>query len=66
MMDCPGLYGVALSGAGPSLIAFVDRDNPEPSRQALEAIYQRLGIAGSVRGLNVAARGVEVLAPEQD
>ncbi len=65
-LECPGLYGVALSGAGPSLIAFVDRDNPEPARQALEAIYRRLGIAGTVRGLNVAAGGVEVLAPELD
>jgi homoserine kinase len=65
-MECPGLYGVALSGAGPSLIAFVDRDNPEPARHALEAIYRRLGITGIVRGLKVAANGVEVLEPEQD
>jgi homoserine kinase len=64
-LECPGLYGVALSGAGPSLIALVDRDNPEPTRQALEAIYQRLGIAGTVRGLKVAAKGVEVLPPER-
>ena len=63
-MDCPGLYGVALSGAGPSLIAFVDRDNPDPARHALLEIYHRLGIAGTVRALNVAAKGVEVLAPE--
>jgi homoserine kinase len=63
-LECPGLYGVALSGAGPSLIAFVDRDNPEPARLALEAIYRRLGIAGAVRPLKVAVNGVEVLAPE--
>jgi homoserine kinase len=65
-LECPGLYGVALSGAGPSLIAFVDRDNPEPARHGLEAIYQRLGIAGTVRGLRVAENGVEVLQPDQD
>jgi homoserine kinase len=59
-LECPGLYGAALSGAGPSLIAFVDRDNPEPARQALEGIYQRLGIAGAVRLLKVAASGVVV------
>jgi homoserine kinase len=61
-LQCSGLYGVALSGAGPSLIAFVDRDNPGPARQALEAIYRRLRIAGTVRGLNVAANGAEILA----
>jgi homoserine kinase len=65
-LECPGLYGAALSGAGPSLIAFVDRDNPEPTRLALEGIYRRLGVAGAVRGLNVAAKGVEVLAIEKD
>jgi homoserine kinase len=63
-MDCPGLYGVALSGAGPSLIAFVDRDNAEPAREALLAIYRRLGIAGAVRRLEVAACGGEVLPLE--
>jgi len=65
-MECPGLYGVALSGAGPSLIAFVDRDNPEPARRALEAIYQSLGIAGTVRGLRVVEKGVEVLSPDPE
>lgn len=58
-LDCPGLYGVTLSGAGPSLIAFVDAANPGPARQALEDIYRRLGVNGEVRALAVAAKGVE-------
>lgn len=58
-MDCPGLHGVALSGAGPSIIAFVDAANPGPSQAALEAIYQRQGVACQVRLLAVAANGVQ-------
>ncbi|SRR5579871_1156214 len=60
-LDLPGLYGVALSGAGPSIIAFVDRANPGATKQALEQIYATLGITGVVRELNVAAKGAESL-----
>jgi homoserine kinase len=58
-LECPGLYGLALSGAGPSIIAFVDASNPAPARAALEKIYRDAGVAGEVRELDVAARGVE-------
>lgn len=58
-LDCPGLYGVALSGAGPSIIAFVDAAHSGPTRAALENIYREAGIAGEIRALDVAAKGVE-------
>ncbi len=52
-LECPGLYGVALSGAGPSIIAFVEAANPGPAREALGKI------APDVRSLAVAPKGVE-------
>ena len=55
-LDAPGLLGVALSGAGPSLVAFVS--DPLPTRAALEAIYERLGIPCRVQSLAVAQPGV--------
>jgi len=58
---CTGLYGKALSGAGPSITAFVDADNSAPAREALEQVYKRASIKGAVRPLAVAARGVEYL-----
>ncbi len=52
----PGLLGVALSGAGPALVAFVS--DPGPTRAALEALYARLKIPCQVRSLAVAPAGV--------
>jgi len=58
-LECPGLYGVALSGAGPSIIAFVDAAHSAPTRVALGNIYRDAGIAGEIRELAVAPRGVD-------
>jgi homoserine kinase len=55
----PGLLGVALSGAGPSLIALVS--DSQPTRQALAEIYRRIGIACEVRSLAVARQGIRYL-----
>jgi homoserine kinase len=60
-LECAGLYGVALSGAGPSIIAFVDASNPTPAKEALEQVYRHASIPGEVRQLEVAAKGVRYL-----
>jgi homoserine kinase len=52
----PGLLGVTLSGAGPSLLAFVT--DPAPVRDALEGIYRNLGLAVEIRPITVAQMGV--------
>jgi homoserine kinase len=57
-LECAGLHGVALSGAGPSIIAFVDASNSAPTRAALAKIVSRIA-PGEVRELDVAAKGVE-------
>jgi homoserine kinase len=51
----PGLLGVTLSGAGPSLLAFVT--DPAPAKAALAEIYRRLKIGAEVRSLAVAPQG---------
>jgi len=52
----PGLLGVTLSGAGPSLLAFVT--DPAPAGAAFAEIYRRLGIRADIRSLSVAQQGV--------
>jgi homoserine kinase len=54
-----GARGVALSGAGPSIIAFTDHPG-EPVARALMQTAQRLGIAGNTRVVGVSPRGAEV------
>ncbi len=53
----PGLLGIALSGAGPSLIAFVT--DPAPASAALSEIYSCLKIRCEVLSLKVAPQGVQ-------
>lgn len=55
----PGLLGVVLSGAGPSLLAFVEGD-AGATVGALRAIYDGLGIACEVRPVSVAAAGASI------
>ncbi len=61
-LEVPGLLGIALSGAGPSLVSFVT--DPAPARAALEAIYARLGIPCRVECLAVAQPGVRYFDSE--
>ncbi len=56
----PGLLGVALSGAGPSLIAFVSSNRGQVI-SALEAVYAKLGVPCQVRPVEVSSRGPEEL-----
>ena len=56
----PGLLGVALSGAGPSLIAFV-RGAPQPTVAALEQVYRDLRLAAEVRPVKVDTSGAVVI-----
>ncbi len=60
-LRAPGLLGVALSGAGPSLIAFV-QGAPQAPMAALEQIYGKLGLAAEVRPVSVDTRGAAVLS----
>ncbi len=51
-----GARGVALSGAGPSIIAFTDRAGGNIA-QAMERAARRLGIGGVGRVVKISARG---------
>ncbi len=54
-----GARGVALSGAGPSIIAFTDHPG-EPVARAMLQTAQRLNITGTTRVLGVSPRGAQV------
>ena len=54
-----GARGVALSGAGPSVIAFTDR-NPQKIAQAMERTAKRLGISGAAHVTRVSNRGAHL------
>lgn len=54
-----GARGAALSGAGPTIIAFVDHQG-EPVARALAQAATRLGLTGTTRVVGVSARGAQV------
>jgi len=56
-LEMPGLFGVALSGAGPSVVAFVDRLD-HPAGTALQEIFRLHGIESVVLPHSIAANGV--------
>lgn len=64
-LRAPGLLAIALSGAGPSLIGFVDGD-PQPAISALQQLYSQLGVRGHVRRIKVDNQGVTVLHKESE
>ena len=55
-----GLLGVALSGAGTSLIAFV-RGAPQPTVAALEQVYRDLRLTAEVRPVKVDTEGARMI-----
>lgn len=55
-LETPGLLGVALSGAGPSVIAFA-RDGCDAGER-VQAIFAKHGVASRVLDLAVSARGI--------
>ena len=59
-LRAPGLLGVALSGAGTSLIAFV-RGAPQPTVAALEQVYRDLRLAAEVRPVKVDTEGARMI-----
>jgi homoserine kinase len=61
-----GPVGVALSSAGPSPIAFADRDYPDRRVKRWKRSTTAGGSPGQVGGLKVAVNGVEVLATDAD
>lgn len=56
-----GAKGVALSGAGPSVLAFVDRD-AEPVARAMEGAFQWAGSDSRSLVVGLANEGVQVLS----
>jgi homoserine kinase len=56
-LDGPNIYGIALSGAGPSVIALVRRFDPAVAA-AIEAIFTRGGISSRTFDLAIAGDGL--------
>jgi homoserine kinase len=54
-----GAYGVALSGAGPSIIAFT-KENANKVARAMQRTAQRIGIEGTTRSVAPSAQGAQV------
>jgi homoserine kinase len=60
MPQVPGLQGLALSGAGPSVVALATAGFDEIGR-AIAARFERAGLAATIRFLEVAQDGVSIL-----
>ena len=56
-----GLLGLALSGAGPSIVALVD-DNEEAIGARIASCFQTRGIESTVRILDVDNEGCQVIS----
>lgn len=63
-LDMPGLYGVALSGAGPSVIAFTGRVD-HPVGAAMQEIFSAHRIGSVALELSIASSGVVVESTEE-
>ena len=58
-VDAPGVLGIALSGAGPSVLALVHEKAPwRPIAAAMQAAFERAGITSRSYRLALAARGL--------
>jgi homoserine kinase len=55
----PGLLGVALSGAGPTVIALASKNFAQIGR-AIAGHFERKGLSATVRNLAVAQEGIRV------
>jgi len=60
MAQMPGLLGVALSGAGPSVVALATAGFDEIGK-AIAARFENAGVAATIRFLEVAQDGVSIL-----
>jgi homoserine kinase len=60
MPQVPGLQGLALSGAGPSVVALATAGFDEIGR-AIASRFERAGLAATIRFLEVAQDGVSIL-----
>lgn len=64
-LEVPGLLGVALSGAGPSLIGFVESNADDVARE-FQAIFTRHKVKSSALVLGLTNAGASVRELEQD
>jgi homoserine kinase len=63
-LDDPALVAVALSGAGPSVLALV-RAEPERIGRAIAAIFARHGVRSAVLTPALAATGITITVSER-
>ena len=58
-----GAYGACLSGAGPSVLSFVDAQHAAAVATALDAVASRVAVPGVSRLLDIEYEGATVLQP---
>lgn len=58
-----GAYGACLSGAGPSVLSFVDAQHATAVANALDTVAERVAVPGTSRLLDIEYEGATVLQP---
>ena len=58
-----GAYGACLSGAGPSVLSFVDAESASDVATALDNVAERIGVPGVARLLDIEYEGATILQP---
>lgn len=59
-----GAYGACLSGAGPSVLAFVDAESAANVLESMERVASSIGFPGRARLLDIEYEGAAVLPPD--
>ncbi len=52
-LDAPGLLGLALSGAGPTVFAFAEPAGAEMAGRAIANVFEKHGVSASLRFVNI-------------
>ena len=63
-MSTPGLLGVALSGAGPTVLAFANAEDAERIGEAIAAVFGKHGVKASSNVVNIDTEGRVILPGE--
>jgi homoserine kinase len=60
-LEAPGLLGIALSGAGPTVLAFAEEDQADSIGEAVTRIFQQNGVRATPLKLEVDTKGRFIL-----
>jgi len=65
-LNVPGLLGVALSGAGPTVFAFAKPANAKSAGRAIASVFEKHGVRATPMAVNIDTEGRSITEGEGD